>query len=190
MSKADSVRVWDPFVRIFHWTLVAAFTVSYLSEGEPEWLHTWSGYLILILVGLRVVWGLVGTPYARFGSFVRGPVTAARYLVSELVGGARRHLGHNPAGGIMILLILASLIATGFTGMSLLAADEGAGPLAGWIMASESGEELYEELHEFFANFTLFLVIVHVAGVVLGSLRHRENLVASMFHGYKRRELD
>ena len=211
MNDQRHVRVWDPLVRVFHWTLVAAFFTAYLSEGEPEWLHTNAGYLIVILLGVRLVWGLVGTRHARFSDFLTSPFTAARYLVDELVGRARRYLGHNPAGGWMVIALMLSLLATTLAGMALYAVEEGEGPLAGVIAAApeapgsvgaarliavsddddyEVGEEvgeIFEEVHEFFANFTLFLVGLHVAGVALGSFRHRENLVASMWHGYKRR---
>lgn len=217
MNDQREIRVWDPLVRIFHWTLVAAFFTAYLieAEGELAWLHTNAGYLIVILLGVRVVWGLVGPRHARFSDFVTGPFTAASYLVAEVAGRARRYLGHNPAGGWMAIALMLSLLATSVTGMALYAAEEGAGPLAGVIAAGpeadgslgaprlmavsdegereegeEAGEEageFYEEIHEFLANFTLFLVILHVVGVALGSFRHRENLVASMWHGYKRR---
>ena len=211
MNDHRDVRVWDPLVRVFHWTLVAAFFTAYLSEGEPEWLHTNAGYLIVILLGVRLVWGLVGTRHARFSDFVTSPFTAVRYLLDELVGRARRYLGHNPAGGWMAIALMLSLLGTTFAGMALYAVEEGEGPLAGVIAAGpgaevslgaprlvavsddrehEEGEEageFYEEIHEFLANFTLFLVALHVAGVALGSFRHRENLVASMWHGYKRR---
>lgn len=215
MNDQREIRVWDPLVRVFHWTLVAAFFTAYLSEGEPAWLHTNAGYLIVILLLVRLVWGLVGTRHARFSDFVTSPFTAARYLVAEVAGRARRYLGHNPAGGWMVIALMLSLLATTTAGMALYAAEEGAGPLAGVIAAGpeadgslgaprlmavsdddergeggEAGEEageLFEEIHEILANFTLFLVILHVVGVALGSFRHRENLVASMWHGYKRR---
>ena len=213
MNDHRDIRVWDPLVRVFHWTLVAAFFTTYLSEGEPAWLHTNAGYLIAILLGVRLAWGLVGTRHARFSDFVTSPFTAARYLVAELAGRARRYLGHNPAGGWMVIALMLSLLATTLAGMALYAVEEGEGPLAGVIAAGPEADgglgvarlmtvsdddsdehedddeagEFFEDIHEFLANFTLFLVILHVAGVALGSFRHRENLVASMWHGYKRR---
>mgnify|MGYP000966308199 CR=1 FL=1 len=113
-ATAKTVRVWDPFVRIAHWSLVILFAVSYLSEGEPEWLHTWSGYIIAGLVVLRILWGFVGSQHARFSDFVTGPFNALRYLVDMLRGTSPRYLGHSPAGGAMtIALILALLVTTG-----------------------------------------------------------------------------
>lgn len=186
MSKPNDVLVWDPLIRVFHWTLVVTFFTSYLTEGEPEWLHVWSGYLVAVLLLVRILWGLVGTRHARFTDFVTAPSTALRYLKEELVGRARRYLGHNPAGGAMIIALLVCLVLTVTTGLVMYGAEDGAGPLGGWLAGAEELGEGMEEIHELFANLTLFLVGLHVAGVVFSSLRHRENLVAAMWHGYKR----
>ncbi len=189
MSHEGQIKVWDPVVRIFHWMLVAAFFTAYfITEDGFLWLHTWAGYLVLGLVVLRVIWGFIGTRYARFSNFVTTPPAALHYLWEEITGRARRYLGHNPAGAAMIFAILVFLLLATLSGIVLYAADEGAGPLAGWIAKSEALEDPLEEVHELFANLTLALVIVHTFGVVLGSMIHRENLMASMFHGYKRRE--
>lgn len=187
MHNGSPVRVWDPVVRVFHWSLVIAFTVAYVSEGEPLWLHVWTGYLIAGLIAVRLVWGFIGTPHARFSDFVCGPVTAGRYLAAEIIGRARRYLGHNPAGGFMIMLMLGLLLMQIGTGLALQAADEGSGLLAGWIAPSERLEDPLEDIHEVLANGILLLALLHVAGVVIGSLRHRENLVGAMIHGYKDR---
>jgi len=186
MSKSNDVLVWDPLVRVFHWTLVVTFFTSYLTEGEPEWLHVWSGYLVMVLLLVRIFWGVVGTRHARFAEFVTAPGTALRYLKDELAGSARRYLGHNPAGGAMIVALLISLVLTVATGLVMYGAEDGAGPLGGWLAGAETLGEGMEEVHELFANLTLFLVGLHVAGVVFSSLRHRENLAAAMWHGYKR----
>lgn len=186
MVRGDRIKVWDSFVRVFHWALAACVLVAYFSEGEPASLHTTAGYIALGLVAARLVWGFVGTWHAQFRSFVTGPGAAARYLLAELRGGARRHFGHNPAGGLMVVAMLVMITATGIAGMSLYAAHDGAGPLASLIPQSERFEEPLEEVHEVLANTTIFLVLLHLAGVALGSLRHRENLVFAMIHGYKR----
>ena len=185
MANGDTVRVWDPLIRVFHWSLVAAFAVAWFTEDEPMWLHTGAGYLILALLMLRIAWGFLGTPHARFGDFVRGPGEAVRYFTAELAGRARRYIGHNPAGGLMILGLMALLLAQVGTGIVMLAADEGAGPLAGWVTPSESLAESLEEVHEILANGLVALVLLHIAGVVVGSLRHRENLVRAMIDGHK-----
>lgn len=185
MANGETVRVWDPLVRVFHWSLVTAFAVAWFTEGEPMWLHTGAGYLILALLVLRIAWGFIGTPHARFRDFVRGPVEAVRYFAAELGGRARRYIGHNPAGGLMILALMALLLAQVGTGIVMLAADEGAGPLAGWVAPSEGLAESLEEVHEILANGLVTLVVLHIVGVIVGSLRHRENLVRAMIHGYK-----
>lgn len=186
-AATAAVKVWDPLVRLFHWSLVLAFAVAYFS-GE-DWLgaHTVAGYTVLGLVGVRVLWGVVGTRYARFSSFVRGPRVVIGYLRDVLRGRERRYLGHNPAGAAMILALLASLVLTLASGLALYGVDPGAGPLAGWLAgAGHAWEEALEGLHEFFANATLLLIGLHVAGVILTGWRHGENLVRAMVTGRKR----
>lgn len=190
MSSAANVKVWDPAVRIFHWSLVAAFTVAYLSS-EEEWLsvHSVAGYIVSGLVLFRLVWGLIGTRHARFSDFVYRPSSIVLYLKQVLTLRPPRYLGHNPAGGAMIVLLLASLLITSLLGMAVYGAEEHAGPLAASLAGvSEFWADALGEAHEFFANFTVILVVVHVAGVAVESLLHRENLVRAMFTGYKRPE--
>jgi cytochrome b len=114
---------------------------------------------------------------------------ALAYVKDLARGRAKRYIGHNPAGGLMILLLLLSLILTTVTGMALYGAEEQAGPLAAMMAgAGETSEDVLEELHEFFANATLFLVVFHVLGVIVESLVHRESLVRAMFTGRKAAE--
>ena len=185
----DTVKVWDPFVRTFHWTLVAGFLVAFLTEDDLMTLHAWAGYLVLTLVGLRIVWGLIGTRFARFSEFLSRPSTVVVYLKDVATFRARRYLGHNPAGGAMIVVLLILLLLTALTGLGVYGAEESAGPLADVMRGSPGylGDAL-EELHEFFANLTLLCIFLHVFGVVVASLQHRENLVRSMFTGLKRSE--
>jgi cytochrome b len=184
-----TVKVWDPFVRVFHWTLVAGFLVAFLTEDDLMTLHAWAGYLVLCLVGLRVLWGLIGTRFARFSDFLSRPSTVVEYLKDVAAFRARRYLGHNPAGGAMIVVLLVLLVLTGLTGLAVYGAEESAGPLADFMRGTPGylGDAL-EELHEFVANLTLLCVLLHVLGVLVASLQHRENLVRSMFTGLKRRE--
>lgn len=185
----NQIRVWDPMVRSFHWVLVSAFFIAYLTEDDFLSLHVWAGYIIGVAIIIRILWGVVGTRHARFTDFVRLPKTALRYVKDTLTLRAKRYLGHNPAGGLMIVVMMFSLIITVFTGVALYGAAEQAGPLAATMgNAEEIWEDLLEGVHEFFANFTLFLVAVHVAGVIIESLIHKENLVASMINGFKRAE--
>jgi cytochrome b len=210
-STPASVKVWDPLVRLFHWSLVAAFAIAWLAGDEESRLHELAGYAVIGLVLVRIVWGFVGTRYARFSDFVYRPAAVMGYAREMLGGKPRHYLGHNPLGGVMILALLASLLATGVTGLALQGAEEGTGPFAtlpavstpaapslisnavadddrdeGEGEENEGSEELWEELHEFFANLTLLLVALHIGGVIVGSLLHRENLVRAMFTGRKR----
>ena len=190
-----TIRVWDPLVRIGHWVLVAGFATAYLTEGEPEWLHSWAGYAIAVTVALRIAWGFVGPQHAQFSDFVTGPGRVVVYLRDLLTGRAGRNLGHSPAGGAMTVALLAALAVTALSGMATLAAEEGRGPLA-WAIAAEGangegeeheeGGEIYEEVHEVAANLTLTLVVLHLLGVAAASLSHCENLVAARMTGRKR----
>ncbi len=173
-KRPEQVRVWDIGVRIFHWSLVAAFAGAWLSADVLAGWHEKLGYAILVLVGFRLVWGFAGGAHARFRDFVTSPAMVLAYLRAMRAGTARRYLGHNPAGGAMILALLSLLLLTGVTG---------------WMMTTESwwGVEWVEDLHELAANSCLGLIGVHVAGVIHASRTHGENLVAAMFTGLKRR---
>jgi len=205
-SAPNEVKIWDPLVRIFHWSLVATFAIAYLTGDEESRLHELAGYAVLGLVAMRIVWGFVGTRYARFRDFVYRPSTVAAYAKSMLAGKPKRYLGHNPLGGAMIVALLVALLATGATGLAAQQAQEGSqtvatitARVAAWtpdIVAravaddDEDGhggkqEGVWGEMHEFFANLTLVLVGLHIGGVLLGSLAHRENLVRAMFTGRK-----
>jgi cytochrome b len=168
-----TVRVWDVFVRVFHWSLVALFVVAFVTGDTSEDLHIAVGYVIAVLVALRVVWGFIGSRHARFSDFVRSPAETLDYFRKAVRGRAPRYLGHNPAGGLMTLALLAMIGAIAATGY-LMTTD------AFW------GSELMEELHEGLVYATLGLIVLHVAGVVLASLEHRENLIKAMFTGRKR----
>jgi cytochrome b len=186
MSKKRMIKVWDPFVRLFHWMLVGAFLVSWLTEDEWIKLHVYAGYLIAALVLTRILWGMVGTRYARFSNFVASPVKVVRYLNDLLHFKAKRTIGHNPAGGAMIVALLLSLLITIFTGLLAYGA-EGLGPLAELVFSNTRyGGEGFEEVHEFFANLTLMLVAIHLVGVIFSSLLHQENLLRAMITGTKR----
>jgi len=190
MNMQDTVKVWDPAVRIFHWSLVTAFAIAYLTEEDVLDLHVVAGYAALGLVLFRFVWGFIGTEHARFSDFIYRPAMVINYLKDVVGLRARRYLGHNPAGGAMIIALLVSVLVTCVTGLLVYGAgEEHAGPLAGWFVgAGKFWEEAFEEVHEFFANFTLVLVFMHVVGVIVSSFMHGENLVKAMFTGRKRVE--
>jgi cytochrome b len=189
LDKHNTVRVWDPLVRVFHWTLVAAFLTAYLVEDDWLALHVLAGYTVLGLLLFRLVWGVIGTRHARFTDFVRSPAVVLAYLKDVLATRAKRYLGHNPAGGAMVITLLASLIFTTVSGLALYGHGEFSGPLTGLMQRAPDwlGNTL-DEAHEFFANLTLALVLLHLAGVALASQQHGENLVRSMVTGRKQQE--
>lgn len=189
MTSGMEITVWDRFVRLFHWLLAAAFVTAYLVHDDFLGVHVWAGYLVFSLVVLRLVWGIVGSRHARFTDFVRRPAEVLGYLKSAIAGRSRRYVGHNPAGGAMTIALLGSLLITTMLGMLLLGSEPGNalyGVVSGLGLAGESGGEALKETHEFFANFTLGLVGLHLLGVLFSSLSHRENLVRAMITGRKR----
>ena len=186
----QGVRTWDPLIRLFHWTLVAAFFTAYLIEDDWLGLHVLAGYTVLGLLLFRIIWGVIGTRHARFTDFVCSPAKTLAYLKDAIAFRAMRYPGHNPAGAAMIITMLFSLTATAVTGLALYGYAEFSGPLAGLVSdIPDRPGGLLEAVHEFFAEFTVLLVVLHLAGVVLTSLQHRENLVRSMFTGIKQKEL-
>lgn len=189
MDISERTLVWDPFVRAFHWLLVAGFFTAYLVDPDDSVIHIWAGYVVLGLVLLRIVWGFVGSRYARFSDFAYSPSVVLNDVKDAVRFRARRYLGHSPGGGAMVLLLLVALLATAATGLMTYGADQDAGPLASWMAnVSEQDAEMLEEVHETLANVTLGLIVVHLIGVALANLSHRENLVKAMFSGYKRKE--
>lgn len=198
----SGIKVWDIGVRLFHWSLVLFYTIAYISE-DNELIHVYAGYVVLGLIAFRVVWGLIGTKYARFSNFIYGKRETINYFKSLFTRNPKRFLGHNPVGGWMILAMLVSILLVSWTGLELYA-DEGKGPLTGTSVEifgmvhadgdeeshedEESRESVWEEIHESLANLTLLLVFMHVAGVIVSSIFHRENLVKSMITGYKKPE--
>jgi len=173
-SDLDSaILVWDLPTRTFHWLLVVCFAAAYLTGEAEAWLvpHAVFGYTALGLVAFRLVWGVIGTRYARFASFAFGPKQALGYLALALTARGRRYLGHNPAGSWAIYALLALAACSGATG---------------WLALQSLGGKWLEELHEGVANAMLAVVLLHVAGAVLSGWLHRENLVRSMVTGVKR----
>ncbi|MEJ2309860.1 MAG: cytochrome b/b6 domain-containing protein [Gammaproteobacteria bacterium] len=182
---SERVKVWDPLVRIFHWALVLSFFVAYFTEDELMTPHLWAGYLITALLAIRIVWGFIGTRHARFNDFVYSPGVIIDYIRKMFSRSERRYVGHNPAGGAMVVLIMLSLLNTVISGIALYGNTDLAGPMAG-IFQGELSADILEEIHEFFANFTLILAGLHVAGVIWSSRLHGENLVKAMLTGFKK----
>ncbi|MFC1749759.1 cytochrome b/b6 domain-containing protein [Pseudomonadota bacterium] len=181
-----AVKVWDPLVRIFHWSLVSLFLIAYATEDDFLSFHVVAGYLICGLIAFRLIWGVIGSRHARFTDFVKSPKEIKAYIKDVLLFRAKHYLGHNPAGGAMVIALLLSITVTLITGMLTYGATEFSGPLAIWTTSvGDHTADFFEETHEFFANFTVLLVVMHVAGVMIASLQHRENLVRSMIDGDK-----
>lgn len=209
----QKIYVWDPIVRLFHWTLVAAFTIAYFTGDEESLVHIYAGYVVLALIAVRLVWGFVGSRHARFTDFIRSPRLAFEYLVGLITGSVKNYVGHSPAAGWMVIALLVSLFLTSVTGLQVYGL-EGHGPLAqqavvetragptgpgyAWITQADAredegmggkegdeGEDFWEEVHEVVANLTVFLIVLHLLGVALSSYRHRQNLVRAMVTGYK-----
>jgi cytochrome b len=198
------IRVWDPLVRIFHWSLVVVFTIAYLTGEEESNLHIYAGYAVLGLVLFRILWGFVGSEHARFANFVCTPTKAIKYLGSLVRRSPEYHVGHNPTGGYMVVLMLATLLVVTVTGLKVYGL-EGQGILAYNSTISiisvahadgeseeadeaknEHDEEYWEELHEAYANFMLGLILIHILGIFISSNVHRENLVKAMIIGDKK----
>ncbi len=247
-TSTQSIKVWDPIVRIGHWTLVIAFFTTYFTEEDFMTQHVWAGYVVAGVVLFRVFWGIVGSQHARFKDFIYQPSAIFEYLKGLAQRKPQHFLGHNPAGGVMVIALLISLCIAVYSGFALYAVENNAGPFASIYgesvnknsvsskadftlipnamaeeneadekgeneasekaMASEKDgfggtgksaeapegnegneqdEEFWEGLHEFFANFTLFLVALHVGGVILSSYVDKENLIKAMLTGRKER---
>lgn len=179
------ILIWDIPTRLFHWLLATSFVVAWLSSESDQWLsvHTFFGYLMLGLIGFRLIWGIAGGYYARFASFKYSPLAGLAYLRQMLAGHARRYVGHNPAGSQAIYLLLALGLAVGLSGVFTLGGEEQQGAAAG--LTGITVGRIFKEVHEIAATLMLLVVIGHVAGVVVESWLHKENLPRSMVTGMK-----
>lgn len=173
----NPVLIWDLPTRLFHWLLSAGFiaaAVISLAMGEHSPLfpyHAIIGLTIALMVVLRIGWGIVGTRHARFGSFIFGPGAVVEYMKGAMIGGGKRHIGHNPGSAVAIFALLGLVLALAVTGFMM-----------------GQGNEAIKEVHEILAWTTVGVVVVHVLGVAFHTIRHRENITASMIHGRKRAE--
>lgn len=194
-------QVWDIAIRGFHWSLAVFFTITYLSGEEVELLHAYAGYVVIGLLAFRLIWGLVGTRTARFTSFIYSPAETLRYARSFVSRDPLHYVGHNPIGALMVFALLVSLTLTCWTGLKAYA-EQGKGPLAHANVSlvsvahahahadddddreqRDGKAEFWQEIHDGVSNFTLLLVFMHIAGVLLASVVHGENLAKSMITG-------
>jgi len=195
----QEIRVWDFGIRLFHWSLVALFAIAYVSGDDSDTLHNGAGYIIIGLLAFRLLWGLVGGRHARFSDFIYAPRQILAYLKGLAGGHPRRYLGHNPAGGLMIVVMLLVLFAVSWTGLKADQASREVVAVPTVITfgvpearADDDGdrdrnEGFWEEAHEASVDAMLALIVLHLAGVAASSLMHRENLVRAMLTGRKRR---
>ena len=182
-----SLRVWDAPVRIFHWLLVALVLTSWVTSeigGNAMTYHMWSGYSILTLVVFRIVWGFVGSEHARFGALLHGPRALFGYASGLFGSSSRYYLGHNPLGGVSVILMLASLLLQASTG--LFANDDifTEGPLAKYVSGATSS--LLTTIHRYNFYVLASLIAIHIAAVLFYLIVKRENLIGAMFTGRKR----
>jgi len=172
-SLVGRVRVWDPIVRGFHWLVAAGCFIDLFVIDDGRSWHRAIGYIVAGALLARVAWGFVGSRHARFRDFIPTPSRLARYLGAVAQGSEARFLGHNPAGAVMILLLMGLLAGVSVTG---------------WMLTLDAffGDQSLEALHGLIADTLLALVVLHVLAALYESVRHRENLVWSMITGYKR----
>ncbi|GKT11553.1 MAG: hypothetical protein ISEC1_P0517 [Thiomicrorhabdus sp.] len=210
MYKIKRVQVWDIWIRIFHWALVCFFVLAYITGKNLDIIHSYAGYAIMALLTFRIVWGFIGSTYARFTNFIYSPLTTHEYTISLMRGEPKHYYGHNPLAALLIFVMIFALIATSFTGLKtqglkgegLLASNDT--ELVSRIKASkekqahqiyynylEKEEKHYwQAAHMYAANFTLFLIFVHLIGVIISSTVHRENIMQSMVDGQKEPPID
>lgn len=171
------VMIWDAPTRIYHWLQAISFVGAYLtSESERHRdIHVAFGYILLGLIIFRLLWGFTGTRYARFGSFLFKPGEIIAYLLSLFKGHPKHYLGHNPAGSVSVWLLLALGLFICVTGVLALQDD---------------ASETVVKMHGVATNIMLAVIMLHLAGVLMSSILHRENLVRSMVNGYKSAETD
>lgn len=169
----EKIKVWDIFVRIFHWSIVTGFILEMFLTEEGKSLHRWTGYVILALIVLRIIWGFTGSPHARFKDFFPTPSRLMAYAKQLIKGKEPRYIGHNPAGALMMLALILAMTGCCITG---------------WMQGLDMfwGEEWLQETHEILANSILIMAILHVFAAIVESFRHHENLIWSMITGYKR----
>ncbi len=186
-SGVDRVRVWDLPTRVFHWALVVLVAVAASSKlAGPEWwlpVHLWAGYALLGLMTFRFLWAVFGSHYSHIASFAYHPRRVIEYLRGVMMLRPAHHIGHNPAGAVMIIALAVVLVGLVTTGLLAVGGEEKQGWLAG-LASYDIGSDAKT------AHWVLFLVlaamvVVHLAGVVVESILHRENLVAAMVHGWK-----
>jgi cytochrome b len=184
-TAANRIYVWDVPTRVFHWLLVASYIGAWITYDDNRYLdiHIYAGSTFLGLLIFRLLWGMIGSHYARFHAFAYDFPSVWAYLRDLATGRAERHLGHNPAGGWAIFAIIALGFAVTLAGLLVMGGEEQHGVFAGLLPFPVA--EAAREVHEALAWTLLALTVMHVTGVIVESFIHRENLIAAMITGYK-----
>jgi cytochrome b len=171
--EPEPIRVWDLPTRLFHWSLVASFAIAFVTAESEKLrdIHVIAGYTLAGLLVFRLLWGFVGGGYSRFAEFLPTPQKLIDYLKSLMNGEPQHYVGHNPAGAVAIFLLL------GFGA---------AASVSGWAVYENVGGHFMEELHEGASNGMMAIVVIHIAGVIVSSWLHQENLILAMITGWKK----
>lgn len=187
-EEGASVKVWDLFIRCFHWTLVLGFATAFISgEIHAAMVHVWVGYVLCALLLARVYWGFKGSEYARFRSFFFSVNETLEYVRSMFKGHPKHYFGHNPAGALMVFALLGLLTFIFVSGLLTLGTIDFEGPLLFLAnLVSDDTSYAFRHLHEFLPIVGLVLVALHILGVIAGSIQHKENLVRAMLTGKKK----
>lgn len=183
MNKSATVRVWDPFIRLFHWGLVTTFGICYFTQEEYYELHLDTGYILLGLVLARILWGLVGSRHARFSDFLYSPAIVLHYLKDLAQLKPKRYLGHTPAGGAMIIALLLCMLVITSSGIALDAAENRAGPLGDTLLFTLLDQ--VNTVHVVSTDIAAGLIAIHLLVIIVTSMMHKQNLVRSMITGRK-----
>lgn len=186
-SSSQQIRVWDLFVRLFHWSLVGGFATCFLSgEFNLMTMHVWTGYAITLLLTTRIIWGFTGSTYARFGNFLYPIKETLAYARGMLRGHPPHYLGHNPLGALMVFALLGLCLLICASGLTTLATIDFDGPLVFInVWFDDAMAYAAQDIHEMLPKITLGFVGLHVIGVVASSRLHGENLVKGMITGNK-----
>lgn len=182
-NGSNQILVWDILVRILHWALVISFFTGYIITDEFP-LHAYSGYVIFTIVLIRIVWGFIGSYYARFSAFRYSWQETIQYALSALkMGSAREYLSHNPLGAVMVYVLLTLILIMSIVGMLLYGVQQLEGPFE--EMVPYEWEDPLFLIHQFLAKILISLASLHVLGVIWSSWLHRQNYILSMFTGKK-----
>ncbi|MCF6218660.1 MAG: cytochrome b/b6 domain-containing protein [Gammaproteobacteria bacterium] len=185
--STTQIKVWDGLVRGFHWLVLLSFVAAYLtSQFGMQQTHILIGYLIALLLVVRIAWGFVGSQHARFADFIATPTEVWRYLKASFRNDPPHYLGHNPAGGWMVLVLMGALLLMAISGVILVAVIEFEGPLLSLLSGmSDQWAYRFSALHEWVLDLLWLLIVGHLLGVVVASIQHKENLPHAMVTGYK-----